>query len=507
MREDWIGCKVESISEYLRGITYKKENASDKELNGMFPILRANNIKDDKINFDDLVFVDKNLINSNQILRKNDILFAMSSGSIHLVGKSAFINDDLQFSFGAFCGVLRPNSYINAKYLSSYFSSLGFKNYISTVAKGSNINNLKREHLLNIQLPLPPLPEQRAIVKKLESLFSSLDAGVADLKKAEQQLKIYRQAVLKKAFEGGNEVKLSSCCIKAERVNRRNIELESSLKYIDIGSIDNKLNKIIGSKEYLWKDAPSRAQQIIKNGDILFSTVRTYLRNIAQVESDIYENEICSSGFTVLRADDTKLLNKYLFHFTLYNGFLDKLGELQTGTSYPAVRDKDVFDQLIPLPSVEEQHQIVKQIESRLSVCDSIEQNIKESLVKAEALRQSILKKAFKGNLLTVKELEECKLAKDYEPASMLLEKIKAEKEASRALEKTISRKPKIKMDKKEILVLLKENNNEMAVNQLWKDSIYENDIDAFYLKLKDLSEQGKIIEIKNGKEVTIKLI
>jgi type I restriction enzyme S subunit len=81
-----------------------------------------------------------------------------------------------------------------------------------------------------------------------------------------------------------------------------------------------------------------------------------------------------------------------------------------------------------PLLSIPEQHQIVQEIEKRLSVCDKVEQSITESLEKAEALRQSILKKAFEGKLLTEQEIAQCKKEPDYEPASVLLEKIKAEK-------------------------------------------------------------------------------
>ena len=81
-----------------------------------------------------------------------------------------------------------------------------------------------------------------------------------------------------------------------------------------------------------------------------------------------------------------------------------------------------------PICSKDEQHQIVQEIEFRLSVCDKIEQSITESLEKAKALRQSILKKAFEGSLLSDEEINNCKAETDYEPASFLLEKIKAEK-------------------------------------------------------------------------------
>lgn len=86
--------------------------------------------------------------------------------------------------------------------------------------------------------------------------------------------------------------------------------------------------------------------------------------------------------------------------------------------------------------SISEQHQIVQEIESRLSVCDKMEQSIKESLEKADALRQSILKKAFEGKLLSEAEIAACKQEADYEQASVFLEKIKAEK---------LAKKPKVK--------------------------------------------------------------
>ena len=82
----------------------------------------------------------------------------------------------------------------------------------------------------------------------------------------------------------------------------------------------------------------------------------------------------------------------------------------------------------MPFPKIKEQHQIVQEIESRSSVCDKVEESISESLEKANALRQSILKKAFEGKLLSENEVAKCKLAADYEPAIVLLEKIKAEK-------------------------------------------------------------------------------
>ena len=311
--------------------------------------------------------------------------------------------------------VIRKNENIDNNYLYYVLTSNQVYVQFSTLAKGSTVKNLNIAAVKEVEIPVPPLETQHAIVSKIEELFSELDKGIAELKTAQQQLKTYRQSVLKSAFEGkltNENVKhgelpdgwksksLKDLVLKVEKVKRKEVDENEGLIYLDIGGINNNSNRIENYKKYFWKDAPSRAQQIVKQNDILFSTVRTYMKNIAIVDKEIYNNQIASSGFTVLRADSC-VNYKYIYYNTISDVFLNPLNELQTGTSYPAVRDSDVLSQTINLPlSPEEQHRIVQEIESRLSVADKMEQSIQESLQKAEALRQSILKKAFCGELV-----------------------------------------------------------------------------------------------------------
>lgn len=351
-----------------------------------------------------------------------------------------------------------PKTLINTDFLYHILSSQFVYQQFSNLAKGSTVKNLNIEAVQQVNIYLPPLPEQHRIVAKIEELFSSLDKGIESLKTAQQQLKVYRQAVLKWAFEGkltNNDVQegelpegwkveeLKKITIKAKKVKVKEQEPNDEFIYLDIGGIDNSVLKIVSHKTYQWKDAPSRAQQIIEVGDTLFSTVRTYLKNIAFVDKDIYHNQIGSSGFTVIRADKTKVEPKYLFYYSTYQGFINPLNKLQTGTSYPAVRDEDVLSQPINYPiSLVEQQRIVSETESRLSVCDKIEESISTSLLHAEALRQSILKKAFEGKLVEQDPNDE--------PASMLLERIKADREALRQIQ---GKNKAVKKSRKEKLV------------------------------------------------------
>lgn len=275
---------------------------------------------------------------------------------------------------------------------------------------------------------LPPIEEQGRIVEKIEELFSDIDNGIKDLKIAQAQIKQYRQSVLKFAFEGKlyktsewKEVKLEDVC---ESIKKRQITNDENeiFQYIDISSINNKTLQIEKAEWINGKIAPSRARQIIKTGDVVFSTVRTYLMNIAYV-SKAFNNQIASTGFCVIRGQKDKLNGKFIFYKSISNDFLYPLNKMQYGAVYPAVRDKDVLSQYISLPSLPEQQQIVAEIEKRFAVADEMEKAVNDSLLQAEKLKQSILKQAFAGKLVPQNSNDE--------PAAVLLERIKAAKENS----------------------------------------------------------------------------
>lgn len=194
-------------------------------------------------------------------------------------------------------------------------------------------------------------------------------------------------------------IKLGEVCDDVETVKRKEVNPEKEILYLDIGGLDNATNKIISHKNCKWKDAPSRAQQIVFKDDILFSTVRTYLKNIAIVDSSQYDGQIASSGFTVIRANKELVAPKFLFYYSLSRNFLQPLNELQTGSSYPAVRDKDVFAQPTPLPPLSEQHHIVAKIESLFSELDKGIENLKTAQQQLKVYRQAVLKWAFEGKL------------------------------------------------------------------------------------------------------------
>ena len=159
--------RLGEICEQINGVSYKPADVYDSLTEKTKILLRANNIFEDKLNYDELVFVDKKRISENQYMKKGDILICASSGSKHLVGKAACLTEDKDLTFGAFCKVLRPKT-VNPEYIKHYFFSSSYRTEISRLSEGANINNIKAADLDNLKIPLPSESIQNKIAKRLD---------------------------------------------------------------------------------------------------------------------------------------------------------------------------------------------------------------------------------------------------------------------------------------------------------------------------------------------------
>ena len=380
---------------------------------------------------------------------------------------------------------------INHSYFSLLFESEYFQRKILSDARGTGMQNLAgMKEIKLVTLPLAPLPEQRAIAAKIEQLFSELDNGIANLKTAKSKLEIYRQAILKQAFEGeltknwrkNNPYSLSAFL--------ENLKTEKQLAIIDKKiSKDNYFpdttenNKIYScSENWLqlpWKTICSNNKYAMKRGpfgsalkkEFFVDSGYTVYEQGHAINDDPYRDRYfiskekyeelkafsvkhgdmiiscsgslgricllpkdCKAGIinqALLKIDlDEKIISKKLFLLMFRSEtFQRKIFQKSLGTAIPnMVAMAELKEFLIPIPSIEEQNQIVQEIETRLSVCDKLNEAIDQSLEKAQALRQSILKKAFEGKLLSQDELQTCRQQPDWETAAKLLERVKDKK-------------------------------------------------------------------------------
>ncbi len=192
--------KLGDIGEYIRGVTYKK----NQEINNLecgIKVLRANNITlSNHLNFEDIKVINRNVkIRKEQYLKKNDILICAGSGSSEHIGKVAFINTDFDYVFGGFMGVIRIRE-VNSRFVYHIFTSNIFKQYLEKSLNTTTINNLNANILQNFLIPIPPLEIQQEIVKILDqfsALTTDLLAGIpAEIEARKKQYEYYREKLL-----------------------------------------------------------------------------------------------------------------------------------------------------------------------------------------------------------------------------------------------------------------------------------------------------------------------
>ena len=160
-------CNREKLGEYIlqvRGVSYKPKDLSEGLKEGFVTLLRANNIANNVLNFEDVQFVSEGRVSDDQIIREGDILICASSGSLEHVGKAALCMPDMEYTFGAFCKLIRPIGKLYPEYIAGYMRTDAYRNTISDLAQGSNINNLRNEHINDLMIPIPSDKQQRDFI-------------------------------------------------------------------------------------------------------------------------------------------------------------------------------------------------------------------------------------------------------------------------------------------------------------------------------------------------------
>ena len=295
---------------------------------------------------------------------------------------------------------------ISKKYFLYFFRSSDFQRKILIQSQGTAMTNMVgMKDFKEIKIPIPPLETQQRIVSKIEELFSELEKGVEELKKSLEQLKVYRQSVLKWAFEGrftnenvkegelpkGWEWKSFDDIIEISK-NKYNPKENKRLFYVGLEHIEKNTGSLIVKENF--EEIRTLKNQFYK-GELLYGKLRPNLNKVYLAKED----GVCSTDILVLKTKGNCDL-QFLKYLMLGSEFVNEMSENTNGVNLPRVSTKFILEYQIKIPKLNEQHQIVQEIESRLSVADKMEEQIKTSLQQAEALKQSILKKAFSGELV-----------------------------------------------------------------------------------------------------------
>ena len=448
--------------------------------------------------------------------REGDVLFAkitpcMENGKMAVVPP---LKNDLGFGSTEF-HVLRPYCEISAQYIYFFVSSESFRRdagHNMTGAVGQR--RVPTPYLADQSIPVPPAREQRRIVAKIEELFSELDKGVESLKTARAKLNVYRQAVLKHAFEGKltaqwreeNKDKLEKpeqllARIKQEREAHYERQLKEWKAAVEEWEESGKLGKKpqrpkklpkvadllhdVTAKlpplpeSWIWeklgwmtcgveygtaaKSATTGRVPVLRMGNIQNAKFDWADLVYTSDDNEIAEYLLHDEDVLFNRTNSPELVGKTAIYKdgrpAVFAGYLIRVNHIRTvvngqylnlflnshvtrqygnsvktdGVNQSNINGAKLSNYPFPYCSIEEQHEVTRILEKTLSLVDETEADISQELQKAAALRQSILKKAFTGQLVAQDPHDE--------PASVLLDRIRAERE--KAMKNNHSKKTK----------------------------------------------------------------
>ena len=381
--------KIKDLAKQIRGVSYKTSDLHEELDSQSVILLRANNISNGLINFDDVIYVDKQKVSEIQYLKKGDILICASSGSKKLVGKAASVDFDMKCTFGAFCKVVRPKvEYMD--YLGFYFQSSIYRNKISKASLGANINNIRNEHIDGLEVPLYSKENMSTIIKRMQLLQKI----IINIK---QELKLLDELVKARFVElfgdiisndkNWNSKPLKELCDISRGASPRPISdyLGGAIPWIKIGDATIGDSIYINStKEHIIKEGV-RKSRFIKKGSLIFANCGVSLGfcRIINFDGCIHD------GWLAFQNIDTSL-NK-IFLLTTINQMTGYFRKIAPGGTQPNLNTDIVGNYIQVVPPIELQNQFanfVKEVDkSRLEV--------QKSLKKTQELFDSLMQKYF----------------------------------------------------------------------------------------------------------------
>lgn len=391
--------KISEISKILNGYAFKSKNYVDDGIR----IIRIANVQDGRIVDKDPCFypIDTDEDIEKYKLFSGDLLVSLTGN----VGRIGILPDSMLPAAlnQRVCCLRIDKSIIDPKYLFYYLSRRQFIRDCIRASKGIAQFNLSTKWLADYEIPLPDIDTQKSTVARIEELFSQLDNGVETLKTIKRQLEVYRQAVLKDAYECiENYVSLHSL---SERIFDG--PFGSNLKTADYVSEGVRVVRLENLKDGWFDDSKQSfiteekyatiSNHTVYPSDLIMSTFIADSIKVCQMPSYI--------KYAVNKADCVGIRLKgnispqYVMYYLITEDAYNQIAKQVHGATRPRVNTKQIRAVQIPICDTARQCQVVQMIESRLSVCDSIEKTVDTALQQAEAMRQSILKQAFEGRI------------------------------------------------------------------------------------------------------------
>ena len=384
------GVEYRSIGSLIMQIRERAKNNLDIKqvyaVSNSFGMVKAEEFREHTIHSNDL--------SNYSVIRPN--MFAYNPSRLN-IGSIAMLKDNI-------AGLVSPmyvvfsidESVLRKEYFEYYLSSSYVKNKIDSLKEEGARFRFDFARWDSIYIPLPPLIIQDEIVRILDT-FTKLTAELtAELTARKKQYEYYRDELLTFG-DDVQTVQLAKCTENISKIKWE--EAENLYEYIDLSSVDREMHSIITTTTINKDSAPSRAQQIIETDDVLFGSTRPMLKRSCLV-SEQHNQQVCSTGFCVLRANKSIILPKWIYFNINTTDFYNHVEMYQKGASYPAISNADIKKYEIPLPSLEEQQRIVDILDRFDALCNDISIGL-----PAEIDARQKQYEYYRDKLLTFKEI------------------------------------------------------------------------------------------------------
>lgn len=395
MKSNWQTKKIGEVCDFQRGLTYSK---NDEVVFSSNIVLRATNIDlaTNTLDFTELKYINDSLnVSSDKKVRKGSIIICTASGSKSHLGKVALIDDEYDYFFGGFMGQVSPKEVINSKFLYFILTSNKYRKHLDELSSGLNINNLKFDDFKDFEIPLPPLAEQKRIVKILDEVFEGIaktkENAEKNLKNSREFFESYLQEMFKNNSKGWEEKTLGdvgkpSMC---KRILKSQTSSTGDIPFYKIGTF-GKIPDAFISKE-IYNEFHTK-YSFPKKGDILISASGTIGRRVRYDGKPAFFQD---SNIVWIDNDEKQVLNDYLY---IFYEFCD--WQPSRGATISRLYNSNLTSIKIVFPkSFEEQKAIVKKLDELSEQTKKLEAIYKQKIADLEELKKSVLRKAFAGEL------------------------------------------------------------------------------------------------------------
>ena len=385
MREGWVETTLGDVAEWWSGGTPRAREPRYYE-SGTVPWAVIADMSKGIINSTNSYITEEALeLIGGRLAPVGSVLISMYA----TVGKSAIANIPLATN-QAIAWSIPNQDKIMPFYL--YLVSQQLEQEISDSARGATQRNINRQMLRDFSFQLPPLPEQKRIV----DLVSSVDFYIDALQQQSESAKRSRNAVLHELLTAGGEGWVETTLGEVAHLNpeqARDYDSDRLIKYIDLSTVtfDTGISSEIDLLPF--NEAPGRARRIIREKDVIVSTVRPYLKGFAFVGKE-FNGQIASTGFCVIRAKSESILSELIWALVGSDDFVDFLIRRSTGSNYPAVRPNDISDFTFMLPPLHDQETISKLI----TTFDDTIRTLSVLINSAQNLRSGLLSELLSGD-------------------------------------------------------------------------------------------------------------